>query len=139
MRMYRGKPAIIQNIESWVDAQKKFLEYVSKSEKELENADRLSLVIASRAACAQISRTIKGFDAWLQNPLIIGLMPPEMIKEVQEKLWAIMKELTEFDIQHTAKYGEHLKKVLEQGKIIPPIPLEEGEEEEERQRLTYMR
>jgi len=135
--MHREKPAIIQNIESWVNAQKKFLEYVKKSESELEKADRLSLIIAARAACSQISRTIKGFDAWLQNPLIIGLMPPEIVKEVQEKLWEIMKMLTEFDIQHTEKYGEYLKKIIEQGKIIPPIPIEE--EEQTQQQLTYMR
>ncbi|MCX8168805.1 MAG: DUF2153 domain-containing protein [Candidatus Methanomethylicia archaeon] len=136
--MYRGKPAIIQNIESWIDSQKKFLDYIKKSERDLDGADRLSLVIASRAACSQIARTIKGFDAWLQNPLIIGLMPLEMIKEIQERLWFIMKQLTEFDITHTEKYGEYLKKVLEQGKTIPPIPMEE-EEEKERQQLTYMR
>lgn len=135
--MHRDKPPIIQNIESWVNSQKKFLEYVKKSESELEAADRLSLIIAARAACSQIARTIKGFDAWLQNPLIIGLMPLEMVKEVQEKLWSIMKIITEFDIQHTEKYGEYLKKVIEQGKVIPPLPLEE--EEQPQQQLTYMR
>ncbi|MEM2136804.1 MAG: DUF2153 family protein [Candidatus Methanomethylicia archaeon] len=135
--MYRGKPAIIQNIESWVDSQKKFLDYVKKSEKELDGADRLSLVIASRAACSQITRTIKGFDAWLQNPLIIGLMPPEMLKEIQEKLWSIMMQLTEFDVQHTQKYGDYLKKVIEQGKSIPLIPMEEEEDKEHQP--TYMR
>ncbi|MEM1550205.1 MAG: DUF2153 family protein [Candidatus Methanomethylicia archaeon] len=136
--MHRDKPPIIQNIESWVNSQKRFLEYVKKSESELEAADRLSLIIAARAACSQIARTIKGFDAWLQNPLIIGLMPLEMVKEVQEKLWSIMKIITEFDIQHTEKYGEYLKKVIEQGKIIPPLPLEE-EEQQPQQQLTYMR
>ncbi|MEM0084615.1 MAG: DUF2153 family protein [Candidatus Methanomethylicia archaeon] len=136
--MHRDKPPIIQNIESWVNSQKRFLEYVKKSEGELEAADRLSLIIAARAACSQIARTIKGFDAWLQNPLIIGLMPLEMVKEVQEKLWSIMKIITEFDIQHTEKYGEYLKKVIEQGKIIPPLPLEE-EEQQPQQQLTYMR
>ncbi|HDO20651.1 MAG: DUF2153 domain-containing protein [archaeon GB-1845-036] len=133
--MYRVNPNILKNIEAWIEGQKRFLEYSRKSEEILKNADRLSLMIAARTACSQIIKTIKGFDAWLQNPLVIGLMPHKMLKEVQEQLWRIMYELTLFDIEHTGKYKEHLKKIIEEGKILPPLPTEEKEE----RTLTYTR
>ncbi|MCS7386106.1 MAG: DUF2153 domain-containing protein [archaeon GB-1867-005] len=131
--MYRVDPDLIKRLEAWVEDQKRFLEYSKLSLKELEKADRLTLIIAARTACAQILRTIKGFENWLQNPVVIGLMPYEMAKEVQEKLWQIMVEVTNFDIKHTSEYKDFLKKVIEEGRVLPPFP------PEERRRLTYTR
>ncbi len=133
--MYRVDPEMIKRLNAWIEDQKKFLEYTKMSMKELEKADRLTLVIAARTACSQILRTIRGFDGWLQNPVVIGLMPYEMIREVQQKLWEIMIEVTNFDIKHTSEYRDYLKKVLEEGKVLPAFPFEK----ERGRRLTYTR
>ena len=82
------------------------------SEQELEKADRLMLILAARVACYHISRTIRGFESWLQNPLVIGLMPKEMVREMQKRLWDIMYSLMEYDIKHTGEYHDFLKKAL---------------------------
>jgi len=132
--VYRIDPDMIKRLELWIEDQKRFLEYTKISLKELEKADRLTLMIAARTACSQIIRTIKGFDGWLQNPLVIGLMPYEMLKEIQEKLWKIMFEITNFDIKHTSEYKEYLKKVISEKKILPPIP-----PREEERRMSYTR
>ncbi|MEM2534419.1 MAG: DUF2153 family protein, partial [Candidatus Nezhaarchaeales archaeon] len=91
----------------------------------------------SRNACYHIARTIRGFDSWLQNPMVIGLMPIEMAKEVQEKLYEIMLTLMEFDIKHTSEFADLLSKLMEEGKL-PKILFEKPERREEGRRLPYM-
>ncbi len=134
--MYRVDPDMIKRLNAWIEDQRRFLEYTKISLKELERADRLTLVIAARTACSQILRTIKGFEGWLQNPVVIGLMPYEMIKEVQKKLWEIMIEVTNFDIKHTSEYRDYLKKVIEEGRVLPTLPFE-GKKRADR--LSYTR
>ncbi|MEM2380837.1 MAG: DUF2153 family protein [Candidatus Nezhaarchaeales archaeon] len=111
----------------WVEAQKKILNAFKEADKELENADRLMQVLASRNACFHIARTIKGFESWLQNPLVIGLMPKEMADEVRRKLWDLMKEVMEFDIKHTSDFTNLLKKMSDEGKL-PRVLFEKREE-----------
>jgi|ECHnycMinimDraft_1075156.scaffolds.fasta_scaffold00029_25 hypothetical protein len=101
--------AFIRSMQEWVTEQKKVLELARKNMDSFKNADRLTLLIASRTACQHISRTIKGFENWLQNPAIITVMPKEMLQEIHEKIWKIMIELIEFDAKHTGDFLEFLK------------------------------
>lgn len=135
--IYQPDRAFLKSLTEWVESQKKALEGAKESLKELEGADRLMLILASRNACYHIARTIRGFDSWLQNPMVIGLMPPEMAKEVQEKLYEIMFMLMEFDIKHTSEFVDLLSKLIDEGKL-PKILFEKTERKEEGRRLPYM-
>ena len=135
--MYQPDRAFLKSLTDWVESQKKALEGAKEALKDLEQADRLMLILASRNACYHIARTIRGFDSWLQNPMVIGLMPMEMAKEVQKKLYEIMFMLMEFDIKHTSEFVELLSKMIEEGKL-PKILFERPERKEEARRLPYM-
>jgi len=125
--MHTPEAAFLKSLMDWVEAQKKILNAFKEADKELENADRLMQVLASRNACFHIARTIKGFESWLQNPLVIGLMPKEMADEVRRKLWDLMKEVMEFDIKHTSDFTNLLKKMSDEGKL-PRVLFEKREE-----------
>jgi hypothetical protein len=103
----------IRHILEWVEEQKKVLELARASLEKLENADRLTLLTASRQAIFIIQRTLKGFENWLNSPTITTIMPEEMLKEVQKNLWDLMFKIVEFDIKHSSEYVEKLK----EGKI----------------------
>lgn len=135
--MYQPDRAFIKSLTEWVESQKKILEGTKDALKDLEQADRLMLILAARSACYHIARTIRGFDSWLQNPMVIGLMPAEMAKEVQQKLYEIMFMLMEFDVKHTSDFVELLSKMMEEGKL-PKILFERVERKEEARRLPYM-
>lgn len=130
------EPPFLRHLLEWVEEQKRILETLRKSEKDLEKADRLMRILAARVACYHISRTIKGFESWLQNPLIIGVMPEEMVKEMQQKLWEIMYMLIEYDIKHTKEYHDFLKKAIEEQKL-PPLLFQVREERRREPRLPY--
>jgi len=135
--MYQPDRAFLKGLIEWIEGQKKALEGVKESLKELEGADRLMLILASRNACYHIAKTIRGFDSWLQNPVVIGLMPLEMVKEVQRKLYEIMFTLMEFDIKHTSEFVDLFSKLMDGGKL-PRILFEKVERKEEERRLPYM-
>ncbi len=101
----------IRSMQDWVAEQKKILELAIKSyeSKNYKETDRLNLLLASRTAFQHISRTIKGFENWLQNPAIISVMPKEMLEEIYLKIWKLMIDLIEFDIKHTSDFLNHLK------------------------------
>jgi hypothetical protein len=120
------QPEFLANIHAWVESQKKLLELAKQSLENLKDADRLTLLTASRTACYHISRTIKGFDNWLNNPAITTVMPKEMLKEVQEKLWKIMLEIIEFDIKHTSQFLDYITK--EKIIAIPSLLIPKEEE-----------
>jgi hypothetical protein len=120
------QPEFLANTHAWVESQKKLLELAKQSLENLKDADRLTLLTASKTACYHISRTIKGFDNWLNNPAITTVMPKEMLKEVQEKLWKIMLEIIEFDIKHTSQFLDYITK--EKIIAIPSLLIPKEEE-----------
>ncbi len=116
------------NLEEWVKMQKSMLETMRKVDAMLKDADRLDLIVASRTAFQHIMRTIRAFDQWLQDPLIISHMPKKLLVEVRERIWKILEELLLLDIEHTSKVKEHLEKLMKEGKINPLLwtrPVEE--------------
>jgi len=120
------------NLTSWVEAQKTFLDSAKSVERELENADRLELILATRAAFAHMIKTIEAFDKWLQDPFIIGHMPREMLLDIQRKTWDILKSLLELDIKHTSEFRDMLLSLAESGKLNPILyaPREESRRED---------
>ncbi|UNQ74062.1 DUF2153 domain-containing protein [Infirmifilum sp. NZ] len=120
------------NLTSWVEAQKTFLDSAKSIERELENADRLELILATRAAFAHMIKTIEAFDKWLQDPFIIGHMPREMLLDIQRKTWEILKSLLELDIKHTSEFRDMLLSLAESGKLNPILyaPREESRRED---------
>lgn len=120
------------NLTNWVEAQKTFLDSAKSVERELENADRLELILATRAAFAHMIKTIEAFDKWLQDPFIIGHMPREMLLDIQRKTWEILKSLLELDIKHTSEFRDMLLSLAESGKLNPILyaPREESRRED---------
>jgi len=120
------------NLTSWVEAQKTFLDSAKSIERELENADRLELILATRAAFAHMIKTIEAFDKWLQDPFIIGHMPRDMLLDIQRKTWEILKSLLELDIKHTSEFRDRLLSLAESGKLNPILyaPREESRRED---------
>jgi hypothetical protein len=120
----------IRHILEWVEEQKKLLELARASLEKLENADRLTLLTASRQAIFIIQRTLKGFENWLTSPTITTIMPEEMLKEVQKTLWDLMFKIVEFDIKHSSEYIEKLKegKISTYPLLIKEIKPERGTE-----------
>ncbi|RLE81314.1 MAG: DUF2153 domain-containing protein [Thermoprotei archaeon] len=118
---------IFTRLDSWIETQKKNLDLLKNMEKELEEADRLSLLLATRVACRYINDIIRDFDTWLENPTVLYLMPEPMLKELRAKLWDVMYELIKFDIKHTSEYRNYLKKLKEEGKLplMLRLPLRE--------------
>ncbi len=117
--MYNPEEGFYEHLSEWVKMQKRVLETIEKVSEELKDADRLSLIIATRTAFQHIMRTIKAFDQWLQDPFVINHMPREMILEVQEKVWKILKEILELDIKHTSEFRDHINKLAREGKLSP--------------------
>lgn len=107
------------NLAQWTKTQKSVLDSVKQVEYQLESADRLELVLATRMAFKHIVRTIEAFDKWLQDPFILGHMPREMLEEVQKKVWNILKEVLELDIEHTSQFKEYVEKLAVEGKLNP--------------------
>lgn len=120
------------NLSKWVEAQKEYLKSVEKIEKQMEEADRLELILATRAAFKHMIKTIEAFDKWLQDPFIVGHMPREMLVEVQKNVWEIMKHLLELDIRHTSEFRDYLVKLAEEGKLNPIFYTKEKSSSEDR-------
>lgn len=120
------------NLTQWVEAQKTFLSSARSIEGELENADRLELILATRAAFTHIIKTIEAFDKWLQDPFIVGHMPREMLLDIQKSVWEILKKLLELDIKHTSEFRDMILKLAEGGKLNPLLfaPREEVRRED---------
>ncbi len=132
--------AFLRNLDEWVKMQKKVLETFRSVEKQVEEGDRLSLVVATRAAFQHMIRTIKAFDNWLQDPVIIAHLPKEMLVEVWKVMYQVLEKLLEIDIKHTSEVRGLLEKLAREGKLNPLVaaakPL--GEEEETARRLSTM-
>ena len=134
--MVSSEIGFLRNLDEWVKMQKRMLEILKEAEEQLKDGDRLSQIIASRMAFQHMVRTLKAFDQWLQDPLIINHMPEEMIREVREKAWQILTMLLELDIKHTSEFREHMNKLIKEGKLSPLLWTTRREEEPRRPSLS---
>ena len=124
----------LKNLEEWVKTQKKVLEVFKAYERDIEESDRLNLIVATRAAFQHMIRTIKAFDNWLQDPVIIAHLPREMLIEVWKVMYDILEKLLEIDIKHTSEVRTLLEKLTKEGRLNPLVAAarESGEEEARR-------
>jgi len=110
-----------ENLAQWVEMQKKMKSAFERMYDTVKRGDRLDLVIATRAAFQHMIKTLKAFDNWLGDPLIISHMPREYLEEVWEVAYKLVITLLELDIKHTSAYKEYLEKLQMEGKINPLV------------------
>lgn len=109
--------SFISNLDEWIKMQKNLLATIKDMEKKEETMeeDRLDLILASRVAFQHMMRTLKAFDQWLQDPMIIKHMPREMLEDVKKTSWAILQQLLELDVRHTSQAKELITKLGKEG------------------------
>jgi len=120
--------AFVENLEKWVEAQKLILASMEKAEQQLQDADRLELILATRTLFRHMVRTLEAFDKWLQDPFIIGHMPRELLEEVQRKSWLIFRQVLELDINHTTQFKDYVAKLAKEGRLNPLLFAQGGDE-----------
>ncbi len=132
--------SFISNLDEWIKMQKNLLATLKEMEKQEKDMDRLDLILESRVAFQHMMRTIKAFDQWLQDPMVIRHMPKEMLEDVKRTSWQILRELLELDIRHTSEAKELITKLGKEGKLDPLIwsrPLFEEQQTQGNRRGTF--
>lgn len=115
--------AQLNSLSEWIEMQKAAIETFKEINSSIEEADRLTLVLLIRKAFDHIMKTVREFDKWLENPLVLSYIDREMLKEVWSSVYKLLVELLELDIKHTAMVRDNAIKMLKAGKI-PPIIME---------------
>jgi len=123
--------AFLKQLDEWVKMQKRVLETFRETKQRVDEGDRLELIVATRAAFQHMIRTIKAFDNWLQDPVIIAHVPREMLQEVWDVMYKVLEQLLEIDIKHTSDVRDLLEKLAREGKINPLVAAAKSGEEEE--------
>ncbi len=123
--------AFLKQLDEWVKMQRKVLETFRETKSKVDEGDRLELIVATRAAFQHMMRTIKAFDNWLQDPVIIAHVPRDMLLEVWNVMYRVLEELLEIDIKHTSDVRDLLEQLAREGKINPLVAAARGGEEEE--------
>ncbi len=108
-----------ENLTQWVEMQKKTKALFENMYEEIKKGDRLDLILATRAAFQHMIKTLKAFDNWLQDPMIISHMPREYLEEVWETTYKLLQILLDLDIKHTSAFREHMEKLEREGKLNP--------------------
>ncbi len=111
----------LHNLDAWVKKQKEVLESFKKADERAKDADRLDLIVLSRAAFQHMIKTLSAFDQWLQEPFIISHMPKEMLEDVWKTTKKILFELLELDIRHTGGFRDYVEKLAREGKLNPVL------------------
>ncbi|QKQ99980.1 DUF2153 domain-containing protein [Metallosphaera tengchongensis] len=136
--------SFIGNLDEWIKMQKNLLSTIKDMEKREESVeqDRLDLILASRVAFQHMMRTLKAFDQWLQDPMIIKHMPREMLEDVKRTSWSLLEQLLELDVRHTSQAKELITKLGKEGKLDPLIwskpPVEDQPTQTRRGTFTTM-
>ncbi|KSW10738.1 hypothetical protein CF15_08120 [Pyrodictium occultum] len=124
--------AFLKQLDEWVKMQRKLLDTFRETAGRVEEGDRLDIIVATRAAFQHMMRTIKAFDNWLQDPIIIAHVPREMLLEVWKVMYNVLQQLLEIDIKHTSDVRNLLEELAREGKLNPLVATvkQVGEEEE---------
>lgn len=115
--------AQLNSLNEWIEMQKATMEMFKEINASIGEADRLTLVLLIRKAFDHIMKTVREFDKWLENPLVLSYVDREMLQEVWNSVLKILIELLELDVKHTAMVRDNAMKLLKAGKI-PPVILE---------------
>jgi hypothetical protein len=134
------------SLERWVMLQKKLLDTVEKTKDQVEEYDRLELILSIRTLFQNMMRTLKAFDTWLQDPFITSQMPRDYLLYVWGETYKSFKTLVELDIKHTSDMAKLIRENISHGKINPLVSLlrdiilatqQEKKEKEDSQRGLY--
>ncbi len=128
--------ASLNSLSEWVEMQKKAIEIFRDLEKQLVNADRLTLVLMTRQAFQHMIKTLKAFDQWLTDPFILNYITKDMLIDVWETTYKLLNELLELDIRHTQAVRKAAEKMIKEGKL-PPLLSIRGRSEEESERRAF--
>ncbi len=109
----------LNNLERWVRLQEAVLETFRNYKDQVEQSDRLDLVIAIRMAFNHLMRTLKAFDQWLQDPFIVSHIPREKLLEVWSVTFKMLEDLLELDIKHTSEVRDLIEDAYHEGKLNP--------------------
>jgi len=110
-----------ENLTHWVEMQKKAKNAFQSMYEKVKKGDRLDLIIATRAAFQHMIKTLKAFDNWLQDPMIISHMPREYLEEVWDVTYKLLLSLLDLDIKHTSSFRDYLEKLQKEGKLNPLV------------------
>lgn len=116
--------------------QKRMLETFKQLNETAIKGDRLELILATRAAFQHMIKTLRAFDQWLQDPLIISNLPREFLEDVWGTTYKLLMDLIKLDIRHTSAFKERAEKLLKEGKLSPVLLIKPGEEREPRRGLA---
>lgn len=133
--------AQLNSLSEWIEMQKATIETFKEINSSISEADRLTLVLLIRKAFDHIMKTVREFDKWLENPLVLSYIDKEMLQEVWGGVFKLLVELLELDIKHTASVRDNAIKMLKSGKL-PPVIMEfrraRTEEEETREAVRRL-
>jgi len=90
--------AFLKQLDEWVKMQRRLLQTFRETAEKVEQGDRLDLIVATRAAFQHMMRTIKAFDNWLQDPVIIAHVPKEMLLEVWKVMYNVLQQEDRFSL-----------------------------------------
>ncbi|MEM1927787.1 MAG: DUF2153 family protein [Acidilobaceae archaeon] len=111
----------LRSLERWVSYQKYMLDSFRHVDSKIENADRLDMVIHTRAAFSHLIRTLKAFDDWMQDPLIASVLTKEQLLEVWKTTMRILELLLNLDMSHTSEVKNTLEKLYADNKLSPVL------------------
>jgi len=117
-----------EKLARWVEMQRRMLEVLDYLESRAGEMDRLELVVYARLVFQHIERTVRAFDEWLQDPLILASAPREELERVLRDTVAAARILARLDAEHT----ERMARLIEESparelfaKLSLPRPREE--------------
>ncbi len=129
---------LISNLDEWIKMQKRMLEaFKQLNEEIITGGDRLQIVLATRAVFQHMIKTLRAFDQWLQDPIILSSLDRSSLEQVWKAMYDIAVKLLELDISHTSSFRDMAALMIKEGKLTPlmalrlgtqPMP-EEGERE----------
>lgn len=109
-----------RSLEDWVNMQRSATNIFNQLDKELKSdpdTDRLDYVIAVRALFEHMMKTIKAFDNWLKDPLILANLDKKSIEEVWDISLSVFNTFLELDIKHTSQMKEQIERMIKERKI----------------------
>ncbi|MEM1633742.1 MAG: DUF2153 family protein, partial [Sulfolobales archaeon] len=109
---------LLANLDEWVKMQKRTLDAFKQLNEEIAaGGDRLQIVLATRAVFQHMIRTLRAFDQWLQDPVILSSLDKPSLEQVWKATYDIAVKLIELDITHTSSFRELAAGMLKEGKI----------------------
>lgn len=135
---------LLTNLDEWIKMQKRMLEAFKQLNEEISaGGDRLQIVLATRAVFQHMIKTLRAFDQWLQDPIILSSLDKASLDQVWKAAYDIAVRLLELDIAHTSSFRELAATMIREGKMTPLMALrlgspQTGEEERERRPIVTM-